>query len=319
VTLAAASSTPHSHGQPVRAAARINDDAVTLEALMRAFVECRIKPYYLHHGDLAPGTAHLRTTLAEGQALDAGAAGARFRPVPAGLRAGYPRRLRKRRSGRNICRRNIPYLGQIIHPGQVNRSRKIALSYRRLLRRRAPLSSGAVRLATMTGEGEPPEEQGNRNVENAVLLGFFIVLVRPGSGCSHHGGCPPRCRTARRRAGAIAERSRYRSVRDERHSERWEKCDAKMDDGQSDRCGGFPVLLGGPAALRRTATHRQFNDVRNASVRAAARSRRRSTFASPAPATCRRRRASQTRRQDAPSTADQEHLPRLLNIHESSS
>lgn len=47
----------------------VNDDAATLEALMRAFVECRIKPYYLHHGDLAPGTAHLRTTLAEGQAL----------------------------------------------------------------------------------------------------------------------------------------------------------------------------------------------------------------------------------------------------------
>ncbi|MDB5503525.1 MAG: L-lysine 2,3-aminomutase, partial [Tardiphaga sp.] len=34
-----------------------------------AFVECRIKPYYLHHGDLAPGTAHLRTTIDEGQAL----------------------------------------------------------------------------------------------------------------------------------------------------------------------------------------------------------------------------------------------------------
>ncbi|NVN86163.1 MAG: lysine-2,3-aminomutase-like protein [Rhodopseudomonas sp.] len=47
----------------------VNDDAATLEALMRAFVECRIKPYYLHHGDLAPGTAHLRTTLAAGQAL----------------------------------------------------------------------------------------------------------------------------------------------------------------------------------------------------------------------------------------------------------
>jgi lysine 2,3-aminomutase len=47
----------------------VNDDAPTLEALMRAFVECRIKPYYLHHGDLAPGTAHLRTTLAQGQAL----------------------------------------------------------------------------------------------------------------------------------------------------------------------------------------------------------------------------------------------------------
>jgi lysine 2,3-aminomutase len=47
----------------------VNDDRATLEALMRAFVECRIKPYYLHHGDLAPGTAHLRTTLAEGQTL----------------------------------------------------------------------------------------------------------------------------------------------------------------------------------------------------------------------------------------------------------
>ena len=47
----------------------VNDDPATLEALMRAFVETRIKPYYLHHGDLAPGTAHLRTTIAEGQAL----------------------------------------------------------------------------------------------------------------------------------------------------------------------------------------------------------------------------------------------------------
>src|SRR5947209_919751 len=47
----------------------VNDNAPALEALMRAFVECRIKPYYLHHGDLAPGTAHLRTTLAEGQEL----------------------------------------------------------------------------------------------------------------------------------------------------------------------------------------------------------------------------------------------------------
>jgi lysine 2,3-aminomutase len=47
----------------------VNDDAATLETLMRAFVECRIKPYYLHHGDLAPGTAHLRTTIAKGQEL----------------------------------------------------------------------------------------------------------------------------------------------------------------------------------------------------------------------------------------------------------
>jgi lysine 2,3-aminomutase len=47
----------------------VNDDAATLEALMRAFVECRIKPYYLHHGDLAPGTGHLRTTIEQGQEL----------------------------------------------------------------------------------------------------------------------------------------------------------------------------------------------------------------------------------------------------------
>ena len=47
----------------------VNDNAEALEALMRAFVECRIKPYYLHHGDLAPGTSHLRTTLQHGQEL----------------------------------------------------------------------------------------------------------------------------------------------------------------------------------------------------------------------------------------------------------
>ena len=45
----------------------VNDDAATLGGLMRALVECRIKPYYLHHLDLAPGTAHLRTTIAEGR------------------------------------------------------------------------------------------------------------------------------------------------------------------------------------------------------------------------------------------------------------
>ena len=36
----------------------------------------------------------------------------------------------------------------------------------------------------MTNEGgvgpEPPEDQGNRNVENAVMLGFFAVLVAAG-------------------------------------------------------------------------------------------------------------------------------------------
>lgn len=47
----------------------VNDDADTLAALMRLFVEARIKPYYLHHGDLAPGTSHHRTTLEEGREI----------------------------------------------------------------------------------------------------------------------------------------------------------------------------------------------------------------------------------------------------------
>jgi len=47
----------------------VNDDPVTLEALMRAFIENRIKPYYLHHLDPAPGTARFRTSIAQGQAL----------------------------------------------------------------------------------------------------------------------------------------------------------------------------------------------------------------------------------------------------------
>ena len=47
----------------------VNDEAAVLGELMRALVECRIKPYYLHHGDLAPGTAHWRTGIDHGQAL----------------------------------------------------------------------------------------------------------------------------------------------------------------------------------------------------------------------------------------------------------
>ena len=47
----------------------VNDDASTLSALMRGLVECRIKPYYLHHPDLAPGTSHFRLTIAEGRSL----------------------------------------------------------------------------------------------------------------------------------------------------------------------------------------------------------------------------------------------------------
>ncbi|MCX7314766.1 MAG: lysine-2,3-aminomutase-like protein [Hyphomicrobiales bacterium] len=49
--------------------AGVNDNPRALGELMRALVECRIKPYYLHHGDLATGTSHLRTSIEDGQDL----------------------------------------------------------------------------------------------------------------------------------------------------------------------------------------------------------------------------------------------------------
>jgi lysine 2,3-aminomutase len=49
--------------------AGVNDTPQAMADLMRACVECRIKPYYLHHGDLAPGTSHLRSDIATGQDL----------------------------------------------------------------------------------------------------------------------------------------------------------------------------------------------------------------------------------------------------------
>jgi len=47
----------------------VNDNPETLEALMRALVEVRVKPYYLHHLDLAPGTSHFRCSIEYGQTL----------------------------------------------------------------------------------------------------------------------------------------------------------------------------------------------------------------------------------------------------------
>ncbi len=47
----------------------VNDTVEAMRDLMRACVETRIKPYYLHHGDLAPGTSHLRSDIATGQGL----------------------------------------------------------------------------------------------------------------------------------------------------------------------------------------------------------------------------------------------------------
>ena len=47
----------------------VNDSTEVMEALMRVLVRNRVRPYYLHHLDLAPGTGHFRVSIAEGRAL----------------------------------------------------------------------------------------------------------------------------------------------------------------------------------------------------------------------------------------------------------
>ena len=50
--------------------AGVNDDAATLQALFESLLlDFAVRPYYLHHCDLAPGTAHLRVSLARGRLL----------------------------------------------------------------------------------------------------------------------------------------------------------------------------------------------------------------------------------------------------------
>jgi lysine 2,3-aminomutase len=47
----------------------VNDKPETLEELFRRLTAMKIKPYYLHHPDLAPGTAHFRLPLSEGREI----------------------------------------------------------------------------------------------------------------------------------------------------------------------------------------------------------------------------------------------------------
>lgn len=47
----------------------VNDTPEALENLFRALIELQIKPYYLHHPDLAPGTGHFRVPVKKGRAL----------------------------------------------------------------------------------------------------------------------------------------------------------------------------------------------------------------------------------------------------------
>src|SRR3546814_5528458 len=45
----------------------VNDTPDALAGLFRAMVRNRVKPHYLHHGDLARGTGHFRLSLEQGR------------------------------------------------------------------------------------------------------------------------------------------------------------------------------------------------------------------------------------------------------------
>jgi lysine 2,3-aminomutase len=47
----------------------VNDSSAALEALFRAMIAARVKPYYLHQLDRAPGTARFHVPIEEGRAL----------------------------------------------------------------------------------------------------------------------------------------------------------------------------------------------------------------------------------------------------------
>jgi lysine 2,3-aminomutase len=47
----------------------VNDNAAVLDALFRKLVRLKVRPYYLHHPDLAPGTSHFRVPIEAGQEL----------------------------------------------------------------------------------------------------------------------------------------------------------------------------------------------------------------------------------------------------------
>jgi len=64
-------------------------------------------------------------------------------------------------------------------------------------------------MAEGEGKQEPPEEEGNRKVENAVMLGFSRCWWWPGSGCSAPWPMYGRCRIAPHRGDVTVERSKF--------------------------------------------------------------------------------------------------------------
>ncbi|WP_442754168.1 lysine-2,3-aminomutase-like protein [Methylocystis sp. JAN1] len=51
--------------------AGVNDDPDALERLMRDLLSLQVRPYYLHHPDLAPGTGHFRVSIERGKRIHA--------------------------------------------------------------------------------------------------------------------------------------------------------------------------------------------------------------------------------------------------------
>ncbi len=47
----------------------VNDEVRVLDELFRRLVRSKVRPYYLHHPDLAPGTSHFRVPIEVGQEL----------------------------------------------------------------------------------------------------------------------------------------------------------------------------------------------------------------------------------------------------------
>lgn len=47
----------------------VNDDPGVLADLFQRLLHARVHPYYLHHADLVPGTAHFRTSIQQGLAI----------------------------------------------------------------------------------------------------------------------------------------------------------------------------------------------------------------------------------------------------------
>ena len=85
----------------------VNDNVDVLERLMRDLAGLGVRPYYLHHPDLAPGTAHFRLSLAAGRRTLRRALAPRDQRCAAGLCARHSRRVRqgagrrgRRRAGR---------------------------------------------------------------------------------------------------------------------------------------------------------------------------------------------------------------------------